>query len=202
MTIDANLLDRVDHLVARRRFRNRSQAVETALAEKLARLARTPSPRNPPNSTRLKNGDWRTKDSRPQGTHGPNTEGRDPVGLTINPARSHETSGERRDLILSHDVFNDRSGTVIAVALTSRSTEGGLSVALSGAQCSSRLSGSSSFSGLMIICQVRSAFDALGRSIPVVAEIAVATVDHSDIRGSEPHNRLSRRFCCLGATSD
>ena len=32
---------RVDHLVARERFRNRSQAVETALAEKLARLART-----------------------------------------------------------------------------------------------------------------------------------------------------------------
>jgi metal-responsive CopG/Arc/MetJ family transcriptional regulator len=41
LTIDATLLDRVDHLVARRRFRNRSQAVETALAEKLARLART-----------------------------------------------------------------------------------------------------------------------------------------------------------------
>ena len=41
LTIDAALLDRVDDLVARRRFRNRSQAVETALAEKLARLART-----------------------------------------------------------------------------------------------------------------------------------------------------------------
>ena len=41
LTIDAALLGRVDDLVARRRFRNRSQAVETALAEKLARLART-----------------------------------------------------------------------------------------------------------------------------------------------------------------
>jgi len=41
LTIDAALLDRVDHLVARQRFRNRSQAIETALAEKLARLART-----------------------------------------------------------------------------------------------------------------------------------------------------------------
>ena len=41
LTIDADLLDRVDHLVARQRFRNRSQAIETALAEKLARLART-----------------------------------------------------------------------------------------------------------------------------------------------------------------
>ena len=41
LTIDADLLDRVDRLVARQRFRNRSQAIETALAEKLARLART-----------------------------------------------------------------------------------------------------------------------------------------------------------------
>jgi Arc/MetJ-type ribon-helix-helix transcriptional regulator len=41
LTIDADLLDRVDDLVARQRFRNRSQAIETALAEKLSRLART-----------------------------------------------------------------------------------------------------------------------------------------------------------------
>jgi metal-responsive CopG/Arc/MetJ family transcriptional regulator len=41
LTIDSALLARVDHLVARARFRNRSQAIETALAEKLARLART-----------------------------------------------------------------------------------------------------------------------------------------------------------------
>ena len=41
LTLDAALLDRVDHMVARQRFRNRSQAIEIALAEKLARLART-----------------------------------------------------------------------------------------------------------------------------------------------------------------
>ncbi len=41
LTLDTALLDRVDHLVACARFRNRSQAIETALAEKLARLART-----------------------------------------------------------------------------------------------------------------------------------------------------------------
>jgi Arc/MetJ-type ribon-helix-helix transcriptional regulator len=41
LTIDTALLERVEDLVARRRFRNRSQAVETALAEKLARLVRT-----------------------------------------------------------------------------------------------------------------------------------------------------------------
>ena len=38
----------------------------------------------------------------------------------LNPTRGHEQSGERPVLILSHDVFNERSGTVIAVALTSR----------------------------------------------------------------------------------
>ena len=41
LTLDADLLERVDHLVARQCFRNRSQAIESALAEKLARLART-----------------------------------------------------------------------------------------------------------------------------------------------------------------
>jgi metal-responsive CopG/Arc/MetJ family transcriptional regulator len=40
LTIDSQLLERVDNLVARQRFRNRSQAVELALAEKLARLER------------------------------------------------------------------------------------------------------------------------------------------------------------------
>ena len=41
LTLDSVLLERVDDLVARARFRNRSQAIEAALAEKLARLART-----------------------------------------------------------------------------------------------------------------------------------------------------------------
>jgi metal-responsive CopG/Arc/MetJ family transcriptional regulator len=41
LTLDAELVERVDELVARRRFRNRSQAIEAALADKLQRLART-----------------------------------------------------------------------------------------------------------------------------------------------------------------
>jgi Arc/MetJ-type ribon-helix-helix transcriptional regulator len=41
LTLDWALLDRVDDLVARARFQNRSHAIEAALAEKLARLART-----------------------------------------------------------------------------------------------------------------------------------------------------------------
>jgi len=41
LTLDAELLERVDELVAQQRFRNRSQAVEAALADKVHRLART-----------------------------------------------------------------------------------------------------------------------------------------------------------------
>ena len=41
LTLDADLLERVDELVAKQRFRNRSQAVEAALADKMQRLART-----------------------------------------------------------------------------------------------------------------------------------------------------------------
>jgi metal-responsive CopG/Arc/MetJ family transcriptional regulator len=41
ITVDAALLSRVDELVARREFRNRSQAIEAALAEKLTRSRRT-----------------------------------------------------------------------------------------------------------------------------------------------------------------
>ena len=41
LTLDADLVERVDELVTRRRFRNRSQAIESALADKLRRLART-----------------------------------------------------------------------------------------------------------------------------------------------------------------
>jgi metal-responsive CopG/Arc/MetJ family transcriptional regulator len=41
LTLDAGLLEQVDELVAKQRFRNRSQAVEAALADKIRRLART-----------------------------------------------------------------------------------------------------------------------------------------------------------------
>ena len=34
----------------------------------------------------------------------------------LNPVRCHEQSGLRPVLVVSHDIFNDRSGTVIAIA--------------------------------------------------------------------------------------
>jgi mRNA interferase MazF len=43
----------------------------------------------------------------------------------LNPVRGHEQAGTRPVLIISHDVFNARSGTVIALAITSQSPSAG-----------------------------------------------------------------------------
>ena len=48
----------------------------------------------------------------------------------LDPALGREQSGERPVLILSHDVFNERSGTVIAVALTSQEQRAGFPLTL------------------------------------------------------------------------
>src|SRR5437660_359572 len=48
----------------------------------------------------------------------------------LNPVRSHEQAGQRPVLVLSHDVFNERSGTVIAVAVTSHEPRAGFPLTL------------------------------------------------------------------------
>ena len=48
----------------------------------------------------------------------------------LNPTRGHEQQGFRPVLILSHEVFNERSGTIIAVALTSQEPKVGFPLAL------------------------------------------------------------------------
>jgi mRNA interferase MazF len=48
----------------------------------------------------------------------------------LNPVRGREQAGQRPVLILSHDVFNERSGTVIAVALTSQPQRAGFPLTL------------------------------------------------------------------------
>jgi mRNA interferase MazF len=48
----------------------------------------------------------------------------------LNPARGHEQAGLRPVLILSHDVFNERSGTVIATAITSQPQRAGFPLTL------------------------------------------------------------------------
>ena len=48
----------------------------------------------------------------------------------LNPVRGHEQAGLRPVLILSHDIFNERSGTVIAMALTSQLQRAGFPLTL------------------------------------------------------------------------
>ena len=48
----------------------------------------------------------------------------------LEPARGREQAGLRPVLILSHDVFNERSGTVIAVALTGQPQRAGFPLTL------------------------------------------------------------------------
>ena len=48
----------------------------------------------------------------------------------LNPVRGQEQAGLRPVLVLSHDVFNERSGTVIAVALTSQPQRAGFPLTL------------------------------------------------------------------------
>lgn len=48
----------------------------------------------------------------------------------LNPTIGHEQAGQRPVVILSHDIFNDRSGIVIAVAITSQEPRAGFPLSL------------------------------------------------------------------------
>ncbi|MBV8801453.1 MAG: type II toxin-antitoxin system PemK/MazF family toxin [Gammaproteobacteria bacterium] len=48
----------------------------------------------------------------------------------LNLTQGHEQTGHRPVLVLSHDIFNERSGTVIAVALTSQPQKAGFPLTL------------------------------------------------------------------------
>lgn len=48
----------------------------------------------------------------------------------LDPVRGREQAGRRPILVLSHDVFNERSGTVIAVVLTSQEPTVGYPLAM------------------------------------------------------------------------
>jgi mRNA interferase MazF len=48
----------------------------------------------------------------------------------LNPVRGSEQGGKRPVVIVSHDVFNERSGTVIALAVTSQPQKAGFPLTL------------------------------------------------------------------------
>ena len=54
----------------------------------------------------------------------------DIVWADLDPTRGHEQSGRRPVLVISQSVFNERSGTVIAIALTSQEPRAGFPLTL------------------------------------------------------------------------
>jgi len=48
----------------------------------------------------------------------------------LNPVKGQEQAGRRPVLIISHDVFNQRSGTVITMAITSQTQRAGFPLTL------------------------------------------------------------------------
>ena len=52
------------------------------------------------------------------------------VWADLNPVRGHEQGGLRPVVVISQDVFNSKSGTVIAMAITSQSPKAGFPLTL------------------------------------------------------------------------
>ena len=89
----------------------------------------------------------------------------------LNPVRGREQAGRRPVLILSHDVFNERSGTVIAVAITSQEPQAGFPLTLE-----TRAAGLPKRSWIKI-SQIRMlSVDRLGRRIAEASEEELAHV--------------------------
>ena len=89
----------------------------------------------------------------------------------LNPVRGHEQAGRRPVLVLSHDVFNERSGTIIGVALTSQEPRAGFPLTLE-----SRASGLPKRSWIKI-SQIRTlSVDRIGPRIAKASEEELARV--------------------------
>lgn len=89
----------------------------------------------------------------------------------LNPVRGHEQEGTRPVLILSHEVFNQRSGTVIAVAMTSQEPRAGFPLTLE-----SRASGLTKRSWIKI-AQVRTlSVERIGKKLARASEEELARV--------------------------
>jgi mRNA interferase MazF len=89
----------------------------------------------------------------------------------LNPVRGREQAGQRPVVILSHDVFNERSGTVIAVAMTSQEPRAGFPLTVE-----SKAAGLSKRSWLKI-SQIRTlSVDRIGRRIAHASEEELARV--------------------------
>ena len=89
----------------------------------------------------------------------------------LSAVRGREQAGQRPVLVLSHDVFNERSGTVIAVAMTSQEPRAGFPLTLE-----SKATGLTKRSW-MKISQIRAlSVERIGRRIRQASEEELARV--------------------------
>jgi mRNA interferase MazF len=89
----------------------------------------------------------------------------------LSPVRGREQAGQRPVLVISHDVFNERSGTVIAVAMTSQEPRAGFPLTLE-----SRAAGLTKRSWIKI-SQIRTlSVDRIGRRLARASEEELARV--------------------------
>jgi mRNA interferase MazF len=134
ITLDAGALRRLDRFVKSGRFANRSQAIEAGVLELLVRIERdrlaTESARLDPAEEKAIADEGIGTDDWPDYSPMRAIRRGDIVWADLNPAPGHEQSGARPVLVLSQDVFNERSRTVIAVALTGREQRAGFPLTL------------------------------------------------------------------------
>ena len=124
ISLDSELLQQLDRLVADRVFPNRSQAVQDAIRDKLGRLARTRLAREC--QARRVRGARAGRRRSGAGCNGMAGILRgEIVWADLDPTVGREQAGQRPVLVISHEVFNDRSETVIAMAITSKPQRAG-----------------------------------------------------------------------------
>lgn len=88
----------------------------------------------------------------------------DIIWADLAPTKGNEQAGKRPVVVLSHDVFNNRSGTVIAVALTSQEQKAGFPLTL-------KLEGKTHKKSWVKISQIRTlSTERLGKKISRLSE--------------------------------
>ena len=125
ISLEESTLTRLDKLVRKQIFPNRSQAIQEAVEEKLARLEKT---RLAQECAKLDPAF--EKALAEEGISEDLNEWPEIRWADLNPVRGREQAALRPVLILSQDIFNERSGTVIAVALTSQPQRAGFPLTL------------------------------------------------------------------------
>ena len=125
ISLEPRLLARLDELVEQNLFPNRSRAVQEAVREKLdriqrGRLARECKKLDP----QFRAGIGRARFSGRRRVMARILRG-NIHWANLDPVLGHEQGGMRPVVIVSHDVFNASSGTVIAMAITSQQQAAG-----------------------------------------------------------------------------